>query len=281
MTRNLWIGKPGLLREIDQSAKSWDRTADLNVTEFKSLEGTVTTVAPARTPRRLKFAWDALLPEDAQHLARLARRVNGPGMQGSPVTAYGPVAVLDPASVNLLDPYQAAGQSGSASGADHWFTVQGTAVISPFMGDTVLVDCQDASTRIGWRHGTWPGWPVAPGMTVSWLLPPDWIDAIATAQLDWKDVDGTYLSTSAVTGGSVTGTAPSGAAFVTPVGGPGTTGLAGLAGACLTVGDTPVAFALGDGCPAMSVTAYSDAPANPLPYRNVGIDLVEVRGAEL
>lgn len=281
MTRNLWIGKPGLLREIAQAAKSWDRTADLNVTEFKSLEGAVTTVAPARTPRRLKFAWDALRPDDAQHLARLARRVNGPGLQGSSATSYGPLAVLDPASVNLLDPYQAAGQSDSASGGDHWFTVQGTVVISPFIGDTVVADCQDPATRIGWRHGTWPGWPVAPGMTVSWLVPPDWIAATATAQLDWKDVDGAYLSTTAVTGASVTGTAPGGAAFVTPVGGPNATGLAGLAGACLTIGDTPVAFALGDGCPAMSVTAYSDVPANPLPYRNVSIDLVEVRGAEL
>lgn len=280
MAGNLWIGKPGLMREISQSARSWDRSAELNVTEFKSLEGTITTVAPARTARRLKLAWDTLPPADAQHLARLARRVNGAGMEGSPRTAYGPVVVLDPASVNLLDPYQAAGQSSSASGADHWFTVQGTVAIGPFIGDTVVGDCQDPATRIGWRHGTWSGWPVAPGMQVSWLLPPDWSAATAGAQLDWKDVDGGYLSTTYMAGTTVTGTAPAGAAFVTPVGAPGATGMVGLAGACLTVGDAPVAFALGDGCPSMSVTAYSDAPANPLPYRNVSIDLVEVRDAE-
>lgn len=190
MTRNLWIGKPGLLREMDQAAKSWDRSAELNVTEFKSLEGTVTTVAPARTIRRLKLSWDALEPGDAQHLSRLARRVNGPGMQGSPQNAYGPLVVLDPASVNLLDPYQAAAQSSVASGGDHWFTVQGTILISPFIGDTVIGDCQNANTRIGWRHGVWSGWPVAPGMKVSWLVPPDWSPATATAQLDWKDADG-------------------------------------------------------------------------------------------
>ncbi|MFD0034980.1 hypothetical protein ACWGDS_41360 [Streptomyces sp. NPDC055059] len=281
MARNLWIGKPGLLREMDQAAKSWDRSAELNVTEFKSLEGTVTTVAPARTIRRLKLSWDALEPGDAQHLSRLARRVNGPGMQGSPQTAYGPLVVLDPASVNLLDPYQAAAQSSVASGADHWFTVQGTILISPFIGDTVIGDCQNATTRIGWRHGVWSGWPVAPGMKVSWLVPPDWSPATATAQLDWKDADGGYLSTSAVTGASITGTAPAGAAFVTPVGGPGATGMTGLAGACLTIGEAPVAFALGDGCPAMTVTAYSDVPSTVLPYRNISIDLVEVRSAEL
>ncbi|WP_338698652.1 hypothetical protein V2W30_20955 [Streptomyces sp. Q6] len=280
MIRNLWIGKPGLLREIPQAAKSWDRTADLNVTEFKSLEGAVTTVAPPRTPRRLKFSWDLLPPDEAQHLVRLARRVNGPGLQGSSSPSYGPLALLDPASLNLLDPYQAAAQSSSPSGGDHWFTIVGTMVVSPAVGDTVVAQFQDV-TRIGWRHGTWPGWPVAPGMRVSWLVPPDWSAATATAQLDWKAADGSYLSTSSAAGSTVTGTAPADAAYVTPVGGPGATGLFGLAGACLTIGDTPVAYALGDGCPAMSVTAYSDAPANPLPYRNVSIDLVEVRGAEL
>ncbi|UXY28842.1 hypothetical protein [Streptomyces sp. HUAS TT20] len=281
MARNLWIGKPGLLLEIDQAAKAWDRTAELNVTEFKSLEGGITTVAPARGARRLKLSWDALPPADAQHLVRLARRINGPGTLGSSRTAYGPVAVLDPASVNLLDPYQAAAQSSQDSGADHWFTVQGTVVISPFIGDTVVGDCQDAATRIGWRHVTWTGWPVMPGMQVSWLLPPDWSPATAIAQLDWKAVDGSYLGSTSANGTTVTGTAPAGAAFVTPLGAPGATGTIGLAGACLTVGEDPVAFALGDGCPAMSVTAYTDVPASPLPYRSVGVELVEVRGAQL
>src|SRR5690349_864913 len=140
MTRNLWIGKPGLLREIVQAAKSWDRSADLNVTEFKSLEGAVTIVAPPRTVRRLKLSWDMLPPQDAQHLVRLAQRVNGPGMQGSLREAFGPVAVIDPAAVNLLDPYQAAAQSTSRNGSDHWFTVTGTVDIGPYVGDTVVAD---------------------------------------------------------------------------------------------------------------------------------------------
>jgi hypothetical protein len=280
MARNLWIGKPGLLREIDQAARNWDRTAELNVTEFKSLEGRVTTVAPARTIRRLKLSWESLAPGDAQHLSRLARRVNGPGVPGSSLTSYGPLAVLDPASVNLLDPYQAAAQSSEPGGSDHWFTVTGTMVVSPSVNDTVVADFQD-TTRIGWRHGVWTGWPVTPGMQVSWLVPADWDPALAVAQLDWKAADGSYLSTTAVNGASITGTAPAGAAFVTPVGGPGAAGLRGLAGACLTIGESPVAHALGEGCPAMSVTAYSDVPSARLPYRSVSVDLVEVHGAEL
>ncbi|MGA6220845.1 hypothetical protein ACPESV_11025 [Streptomyces umbrinus] len=275
MARNLWIGKPGLLREIDQAAKSWDRSADLNVTEFKSLEGRVTTIAPPRTVRRLKFSWDWLEPGDAQHLTRLARRVNGPGLQGSPAPSYGPLAVIDPASVNLLGPYQAAAQSSEPGGTDHWFTVSGSLGVLPYTGDTVIGDFGE-TTRVGWRHGLWAGWPVAPGMRVSWQVPPDWNPALASAQLDWKRADGTYLSTTAATGAAVTGTAPAEAAFVTPVGGPGEAVLAGLAGACLTIDAVPVAYALGDGCPAMTVTAYSDVPAARLPYRNISIDLVEV-----
>ncbi|MEV8036993.1 hypothetical protein [Streptomyces sp. NPDC086182] len=281
MARNLWIGRPGFMREIAQAAKSWDRTADLNVTEFKSLEGNITTVAPARTVRRIKLSWDALPPGDAQHLTRLARRVNEPGFQGGPQPPYGPLALLDPASVNLLDPYQATAQSTQSSGTDHWFTVQGTIVVRPSLSDTVVADFQDATSRLGWRHGVWTGWPVMPGMQVSWLLPPDWNPATATAQLDWKAVDGTYLSSMSANGTGVTGTVPAGAAFVTPLGGPGAIGLYGLAGACLTIGEPTTAFSLGDGCPAMSVTGYTDVPTVPLPYRNVSLDLVEVRSAQL
>lgn len=279
MTRNLWIGKPGLLREIAQAARSWDRSAELNVTEFASLEGRITTVAAARTVRRLKLSWEWLEPEDAQHLTRLARRVNGAGMLGRNVYAPGPVALLDPASVNLLDPLQAAGQSGQRDGTDHWTVLSGAMTIGPFIGDAVIGDCQDAATVVGWRHGVWPGWPVMPGMEVSWLLPPDWDGQLCTARLDWTDVDGQVLSTATAPGPLVTATAPDQAAFVVPAGGPGYVGMAGLGGACLTIGEPPVAFALGDGCPAMSVTGFTDAPAGRLPYRGIALDLVEVHGA--
>ncbi|MFD6803564.1 hypothetical protein [Streptomyces cyaneofuscatus] len=279
MARNLWIGKPGLLREISQAAKSWDRSPDLNVTEFRSLESQVTLVAPPRSTRRMKLSFEWLEPEDAQHLVRLARRISGPGMLGRNVYAGGSVVVIDPVSVNLLDPLQAAGQSRHARGGDHWFTVVGDITLRPSVGDVFTGDCKDPASAVGWVHGTWTGWPVAPGMNVSWMVPPGWDPAVSTAQLDWKALDGSYLSTTSVTGAVVSGTAPAEAAFVTPVGRPGSTGAIALAGACLTIGETPVAYALGDGCPPMAVTGLTDAPAPRLPYRNIGIDLVEVRGA--
>ncbi|MEU6826335.1 hypothetical protein ABZ921_37460 [Streptomyces atriruber] len=272
MARNLWIGAPGRLREIRQAAKSWDRTAELNVTEFKALEGRVTTFAPTRTARRLKLSFEWLEPADAQHLAQLARRVG---------TGRGPLVVLDPATVNLLDPYQAAGQSDIPGGWDHWFTMNGDIALARGADGITTVDCRDAAAAVGWIHGVWSGWPVEPGMRVSWLLPAGWDPATATAQLDWKAVDGTYLSTSHAVGSSVTATAPAGAAFATPVGRPGAVGLFGLAGGCLTLDEEPVAHALGDGCPAMVVTSYGDVPSARLPYRNVNLDLVEVRDAAL
>lgn len=281
MPRNLWIGKPGLLREISQAARSWDRSAELNLSEFRSLEGRVTAIAPARTTRRMKLAWEWLEPADAQHLTRLARRVNGAGMLGRNVYAGGAVALVDPASVNLLDPLQAAGQSERANGTDHWFTVTGALTVSPLVGDTVIGDCQDPATAIGWRHGTWDGHPVVPGMAMSWMVPPDWNPGLCSAQLDWKGADGGYLSSVGAAGPVVTGTAPEGAAFVTPVGKPGATGLTALGGACLTMGEPPEPYALGDGCPAMAITAFTDTPASRLPYRNISIDLVEVLGAAL
>ncbi|GAA1521676.1 hypothetical protein GCM10009730_31780 [Streptomyces albidochromogenes] len=279
MARNLWIGKPGLLREISQAAKSWDRSADLNITEFRSLEGRVTLVAPPRTTRRMKLSFEWLEPDDAQHLVRLARRVTGPGMLGRDAPARGSVVVLDPASVNLLDPLQAAGQSLDPRGGDHWFTVAGDLTFRPSAGEVFTGDCKDVASAVGWTHGAWTGWPVAPGMDVSWRIPPEWDEAVCTAQLDWKAVDGSYLSTTAVPGPVVSGTAPAAAAFVTPVGRPGRTGAVTLAGACLTIGEAPAAHALGDGCPPMAVTNLTDTPSARLPYRNIAIDLVEVRGA--
>ncbi|GGR73627.1 hypothetical protein GCM10010252_10250 [Streptomyces aureoverticillatus] len=275
MARNLWVGTPGLLREIPQAAKSWDRSAELNVSEFRALEGQVTTFAPFHTARRLKFSFEGLEPVDAQHLARLARRA--PDARTG--RAAGPVAVLDPVSVNLLGPAQAAGQSGREDGLDHWFAVSGKPAFKRFVREGWAVGGTVPSV-VGWVHGTWPGWPVAPGMTVSWLLPPGW-GQDAVARLAWKDADGAPLRETDGSPASVTGVAPADAAFVTPQGVLKTTGVIPLGGACLSIGEAAEAFAVGDGCPAMSVTGYSDVPAARLPYRNVGIDLVEVTRATL
>ncbi|MDF9814599.1 hypothetical protein [Streptomyces sp. SPB162] len=281
MSSNLWIGSPvSGLREITQAARSWDRSADLGVTEFRALDGTVTLSRARFTPRRTKLSWDWLLPEDARHLDQLARRVTSFGSWTKDNLEPGPVALIDPAAANLLGALQAAGRSGPSLSERPWFAAKGAVTFTPFVGNGWIASTKAVDDTIGWQHGTWPGWPVAAGMRVSWQLPNGWNEARCTAQLDWKGPSGDYLSTSKATGRSVTADVPAGACFVTLLGVPGeVTGLLGLDGACLAVDGPAIAGTPGDGCPAMCVTSYTDTPAPRLPHRNISIDLVEVNSA--
>ncbi|MEC4016401.1 hypothetical protein [Streptomyces sp. H27-D2] len=282
MTRNLWIGTPGRnLREIKQAAKSWDRTADLGVTEFRSLDGTVTLSRTRYTPRRTKLAWEWLEPEDARHLDGLARRITSYGPWDASQSAPGPIALIDPAAGNLLGSLQSDGRCGPSDVERGWFAASGEVTFERWE-ERSIGTAKTATSAIGWRHGTWPGWPVAKDMVVSWLLPSHWATSFSApvARLDWKDGAGGYLSSTTVAGMTATGTAPFGAAFVTPVGIPGMADAqAGFYEACLTIGEPAVAGLPGDGCPPMAVTAYTDVPSARLPYRNVSLELVEVNGA--
>lgn len=270
MTRNLWIGLPGRLHEIDRAAKSFDRTADLGVSEFRSLGGRVTVQSTPRANRRVKLSWEMLEPEHSRFLDRLARRVDG----------VGPLAFIDPAAVNMLGPAQAAGLPlPGESFADHWFSVTPAIpyTVSSELGYWVTTTSKDL--RFGWYHGYWYGFPVVPGLRVSFRLPYTWGADTAVAQLDFKTEGGDVITSATGAGGLVTATAPSGAAFVTPVGGPGAAGTFPMADSCLTYGDPAERGVPGDGCPPVAITAYNDAPAQPLPYRNVSVDLVEVSRA--
>ncbi|KUF17534.1 hypothetical protein [Streptomyces silvensis] len=229
MPRNLWIGHPGRLREIEQAATSWERGAELGVGQFTSLGGQVTTHAPRRAARKLKLSFDRLPEADAAHLDRLARRVDGPG----------PIAVLDPVTRNLLDPLQASGRSGGGSG--QWAVAAGSGTLVPSTTDlpnTWKWRPAAVGDRLAWTLRPWPGFPVAPGATVRFTLPTAWRVTPGTAELGWLAADGRSLSTTSATGPTVTGTAPPGAAFVVPAGSAGASG--GdlmLSGAVLTADD--------------------------------------------
>jgi len=276
---NLWIGPPGSMYEIDQAAKSFDRTVDLGVSEFKSLGGRVTVTRNLAPARRIKLSWDLLAPAHARALDRLARRVDGPG----------PVFVVDPAAGNVLVPNQAAGLgvAGAAgiTGLAQWFksitTGTGTVAESTTAPGTFQFTAADATSAVAWRCvGTGGNFPVSPGLQVSFRAP-DAIAALGTVSVgvDFKKADGAYISSATATGAIVSGTAPAGAAYATPTAKPGTAGTYSLAGACLTYGGTAEAGVPGDGLPPMSVTGYSDAPGRPLPYRSMSLDLVEVSSA--
>ncbi|MEV0442661.1 hypothetical protein AB0I84_08690 [Streptomyces spectabilis] len=235
MPRNLWIGHPGRLREITQAATGWERGADLGVGQFTALGGQVTTHAPRRSARKLKLTFDRLPEADATHLDRLARRVDGPG----------PLAVLDPVTRNLLDPLQAAGRGDGAASA-HWRVVSGSGTVVRDTGAGALPDTWSwrpaaDSDRLAWTARHWPGFPVPPGASVRFTVPTAWRVTTSKTQLDWKDAAGEPLVTTSASRQSVVGTAPAGAAFVTPSASVAVDGnRIGLAGAVLTLDDPHV-----------------------------------------
>ncbi|QFQ97813.1 hypothetical protein F9278_18060 [Streptomyces phaeolivaceus] len=275
---NLWIGPPGSMYEIDQAAKSFDRTADLGVSEFKSLGGRVTVTRNLAPVRRVKLSWDLLPPAHARALDRIARRAD---------SSLAPtVFLVDPASGNVLTAGQALGRgvakATDITGLAQWFTTSTGAVTeSTTAAGAFTFTAADVNSAVAWRcAGTVGNFPVSPGLQVSFRAPTA-IAALSTESvgLDFKGPTGTYLSTVSATGPLVTGTAPAGAAFVTPTARPGTAGAYSLAGACLTYGGTAAEGVPGDGLPPMAVTGYSDTPGRPLPFRNFGLDLVEVSSA--
>ncbi|MFF8959101.1 hypothetical protein [Streptomyces sp. NPDC014894] len=269
----LWIGTPGALYEIDQAAKTFDRTAELGVNEFKSLGGRVTLTRNPSPVRRIKLGWDLLAPRHARLLDRLARRLDGPG----------PLVLVDPAAGNALDPRQAAGKGDpGATGMNQWFKVSanGTVVESATAPGVFSFTAADATSKLAWRARIWSNFPVAPGMRVSFHAPAAFAALpTVTAQVDFKKADGAYLSTVSVNGPLVTATVPADAALVTPCAAPGIAGTYSLAGACLTYGGHAEQDVPGDGMPPMAVTDYSDTPARPQPYRSISLDLVEVSSA--
>ncbi len=234
MARNLWIGLPGRMREISQAATSFERGADLAVSQFTSLGGQVTTLAPRRTPRRMKLTFDRLTEDDAVHLDRLARRIDGPG----------PIAVIDPVARNLLDPLQAEGRTSNGTAALPWYSAgggTGALRLSPDTGalpGTYVWQPDTTTSQLSWHNRPRTGFPVAPGMTVRFTLPKSWRVGPCAARLHWRDAAGTYLSSASVSGHTVSATVPVGAALVTPSGVAGEVGTYALEGAVLTIDDS-------------------------------------------
>jgi len=260
---SLWIGPPDRMREIPQAARDYDRTVELGVTEFRALSGSVTATSLTAPPRRLKFAFTGLAEEDARWLEALARRVFGPV----------PLAVLDPAAVNLLDGPQSQGY-GPLGG----YQLTGTGTLAQQADRRLTLTATANGAVLRWRHPHWTGWPIVPGLPVGF--------ASALAPAYGACVLEFFTATGAANGTAGPATVlfeqpPAGTVFVRP-----TVRLVGTAGA-VPVGAAWLSLAtpaeagqvapLGDGCPAMTVTSYTDHP-QPL-SRDMTVELVEVRRA--
>ncbi|MFT7836915.1 hypothetical protein Q5530_12265 [Saccharothrix sp. BKS2] len=263
--RSLWIGPPGALREIPDTATEFDRSVSLGVQEFASLAGGVTTTRLATPPRRLALSWTALLPDHAQWLDALARRAYGPG----------PLAVLDPAADNLFEASQSLGRAPRRISLAGWGTLaeraDGTLTVTATQGD---------SSALYYTSPYWSGWPVLPGVPVSFTT---YLTRTvgAVCVLEWWNADGTFLDSVTSATPTLTAVPPVGAAFVAPkVWLPTLTTIVPVGGALLRLGEPVTAdepIPVGDGCPAMTVTAYADRPR--LPHRDLSLTLVEVRRA--
>lgn len=160
---NLWIGRPGAMREITDGAAQFDRSPDLGVKEFRSLGGGVTTWAPPTQPRRLSLSWESMQMDDAYHLDRLARRVDGPG----------PIAVIDPGSDNWLSGSLG---SGRISLADYAEWIADPAIILPpapldYNVLRISLQATTGNRRIVFRRPDGSAYPVTPGMRVAWWVP--------------------------------------------------------------------------------------------------------------
>jgi hypothetical protein len=260
---SLWIGPLGRLREVRDAATEFDRSAALGVTEFASLSGGVTVTSLATPPRRMALSWTGLDNHTAGWLDALARRVFGPV----------PLAVLDPAARNLFD-----GSASQGYGPVSAWQLTGSGTLA-LAARTVTVTGTSSGSALRWRHPHWVGWPIVPGVPVSFTsaLAP----ASGTCVLDFLNPLGSPIG-AAVTGTVVTAVPPAGAWWVRPavilsaLSAPVPVGPAWLSigEPVTTAADAPI----GDGCPAMTVTGYTDKPRPP-GYRDMTLNLVEVRRA--
>ncbi|TWP47437.1 hypothetical protein FKR81_32520 [Lentzea tibetensis] len=259
---SLWIGPPGRLRVLLDAATDYDRTADIGVTEFRSLAGGITTTSLATPPRRLTLAFTGLREAEARWLDALARRVFGPVS----------LAVLEPGIANVLDAAQSQG-AGPLSG----YQLIGSGQLTQSSSRTVAVTGTASGSTLRWRHPQFPGWPVTPGLRVGFTssLAP----SAGLCVLDYLNAAGLPLGSSAAAP-VVFELPPPNTIYVRPA-----VQLQALAnpvqlGAAWLSLDTPVlpgAVPIGEGCPAMTVTSYSDKPR--FGHRDMTVSLAEVRSA--
>ncbi|TQM83225.1 hypothetical protein FHX81_5643 [Saccharothrix saharensis] len=265
--RSLWIGPPGALREIPDTATEFDRSVALGVQEFSSLAGGVTTTRLATPPRRLSLSWSVLLTEHARWLDALARRAHGPG----------PLAVLDPASDNLLEAGQSLGRTPRRIQLVGWGTLAERAD-----GVLTITATQANSSQLYYTPPYWLGWPVLPDVPVSFTSHLTRSLEGSVCRLEFWDAGGVFVGSAEPAAPVLTAVPPAEAAFVLPkVDLPALTTPTAVGGALLRLGE-PVTAAepipVGDGCPAMTITAYADRPR--LPHRDLSMTLVEVRRAQ-
>ncbi|MEW2635761.1 hypothetical protein AB0903_30010 [Streptomyces sp. NPDC048389] len=149
----------------------------------------------------------------------------------------------------------------------------------------------NAGTYLHWKHPTWPGFPVTPGMRFWWWAPAFEAVEGATMRLHWRNAEGVYkfYTSRDAAHGPLSGLAPADMVYVTPIMYFANAGLHQIGPSVFRVHDpsSPDVSAtetppLGEGCPAMSITGYTHAAMQGNgDYRDIGLTLVEVTNSAL
>lgn len=233
---NLYFGRPGKLVTLPWPQGGIDRTPERQTYDFLTGSGLHQVSRLAVASRAYALNWLALHQDTFTLLEQHNLGANGPG----------PWALIDPSSANLLpanvssatglmldatDLYSAGatyGWPGSNSTATFIHRTTGNRSIRWLFSDPTVATTALLNVLAPFRN--WYGIPCMPGLPYafsSWMRVDGTIETSATIGMNlyWIDAAGvpvstTTGSTAAITSAwalrSVTGTAPAGAAFVSP-----------------------------------------------------------------
>ncbi|MGW1277582.1 hypothetical protein ACWD4V_11590 [Streptomyces tsukubensis] len=212
-----------------------------------------------------------------RHLDRLARRMDGPG----------PIAVVDPLAGNMLSGHQGDGVGSPSAWSVSASDIEVTGGVTDTAPVTATVKNVPASLGpdLFWQHPRWYGYPVAPGMVVTWWAPGLVAAgaAVAMLRIQWIDAAGVVTGTATQNGMTpIVRVVPAGVVFARPVIRFSALGTWPIGRAVLALGDVSAALVAGDvphgeGSPPYSITRYSHgaAPGDGR-WRDIGLELVEV-----
>lgn len=234
---NVYFGKPGKLVTLPWPQGGIDRTPERQAFDFLTGSGLHQVSLLALASRTYSLSWNALHQETFTLLEQHRLGANGPG----------PWALIDPSAPNIL-PANVAAATGLLQDATDLYTsgvTHGTPLsnaTSTFIHRTtgnrsirwMFTDPSVATTPqllIRPQFRNWGGIPVAPGLSYafsSWMRVDGTVETSATVGMNlvWLDAAGATLSTSTGTLTAVTttwarqsviGTAPAGAAYVSPL----------------------------------------------------------------
>lgn len=236
----VYFGRPGALQQLPWPRGDMDRPYERQTFDFLTGSGNHAVSSLAQGSRSYALSFNALHQDTFTILEQYRIGANGPG----------PFVIIDPSAPNLLPPNVAAatGLMNDATSLLSFTTSiagdNGTPVSNT---DPTFIHRAAGWRSIRWRftvaaaafptlgvkpmYRNWPAHPVAPSVPYvfsSWVRPDGIVDSSITCamKLEWQDANGTPIGAQ-ISGGdtvlttwtrlSVTGTAPSNAAFVRPI----------------------------------------------------------------